>query len=56
MCFAYAEDYGFDYEQMEDLWYFIRNMDIEFLVWWKKKQPNPRKKGLQRGPRPEEPS
>ena len=42
MCFSYAEDYEFDEEQTEDLWFHIRSMDLEFLVWWKKKQPKPR--------------
>jgi len=49
MCFTYAEDYDLDDEQQEDLWYHIRSMDIEFLTWWKKKQPKPRTKGRQRG-------
>lgn len=50
MCFVYATDYGFDEEQQEDLWYHISRMDIEFLEWWKKKQPKPRgPKGVKRG-------
>jgi hypothetical protein len=43
MCFAYAVDYEFDSEQLEDLWFFVQRMDNDFLVWWIKKQP--------RGPR-----
>lgn len=39
MCFAYAEDYELDEEQRDDLWFFINNMDREFLSWWIKKQP-----------------
>lgn len=42
MCFAYAEDYGFDEEQREDLWYFIKRMDQEFMEWWIKRQPKPK--------------
>lgn len=56
MCFSYAEDYDLDYEQSEDLWYHIAQMDIEFLAWWKKKQPKPRTKGRQRGGGSEESS
>ena len=48
MCFAYATDYELTEEQTEDLWFHIRQMDLEFLVWWKKKQPKPRK-GRQKG-------
>jgi hypothetical protein len=49
MCFAYATDYNLTEEQSDDLWYHIRNMDVEFLAWWKKKQPKPRKGKQQRG-------
>lgn len=42
MCFQYAKDYEFDEEQKEDLWYYIRQMDIEFLQWWSKKQRKPK--------------
>lgn len=42
MCFQYAEDYEFDSDQKEDLWYFIRAMDLEFLQWWQKKRPKPK--------------
>jgi hypothetical protein len=49
MCFNYAQDYDFDEEQTEDLWYHISRMDIEFLEWWKKKQPKPRKGKQPRG-------
>jgi hypothetical protein len=50
MCFSYAVDYDLDEEQSEDLWYHISRMDIEFLEWWKKKQPKARNpKGAKRG-------
>lgn len=39
MCFHYAVDYDFGSEQKEDLWYYIQQMDSEFLQWWVKKQP-----------------
>lgn len=42
MCFAYAEDYEFDEEQKEDLWFYVHRMDQAFLEWWIKKQPKPR--------------
>lgn len=42
MCFSYADDYELDAEQKEDLWFHIQEMDTEFLVWWKKKQPKPK--------------
>lgn len=45
MCFQYALDYDLEEEQSEDLWFHIGRMDIEFLEWWKKKQPKPRKGG-----------
>jgi hypothetical protein len=52
MCFEYARDYEFTEEQEEDLWYHISRMDIEFLEWWKKKQPKPRTpKGGKSGPK-----
>lgn len=43
MCFSFADDYGLDEEMRDDLWYYIHRMDIEFLTWWRKKQPKPRK-------------
>lgn len=50
MCFQYADDYDFEEEQREDLWYFVSRMDIPFLEWWKKKQPKTRNpKGGRRG-------
>jgi len=49
MCFQYALDYELDSEQQEDLWYHIQKMDIEFLEWWKKKQPKPRTPKVPRG-------
>jgi len=49
MCFAYADDYDLDEEQAEDLWFHIRTMDLEFLVWWKKKQPKPKTPRGKRG-------
>jgi len=51
-CFSYARDYEFDSEQQEDLWFFIRQMDVEFLSWWAKKQPKNRQRGS-RGKQPE---
>jgi hypothetical protein len=39
LCFQYATDYEFDSEQTEDLWFHVKEMDIEFLTWWQKKQP-----------------
>lgn len=57
MCFEYAYFYDFDIEQTEDLWYHIRQMDSEFLPWWKKRQPKLRTgKGRKGGPGPQEPS
>ena len=47
MCFDYARDYEFDFEQTEDLWFHIQRMDAEFLPWWAKRQP---KKGQSGGP------
>jgi len=52
MCFAYALDYEFDSEQAEDLWYHVHRMDIEFLEWWKKKQPKPKAPRKPRGTKP----
>lgn len=37
--FEYADDYGFDEYQREDLWYYVREMDREFLKFWKGKLP-----------------
>lgn len=42
MCFQYASDYDLDYEQQEDLWFFIRTMDTDFMEWWRKKQRKPK--------------
>lgn len=42
MCFQYATDYDFDECQRDDLWFYISRMDVEFLQWWKKRQPKPR--------------
>lgn len=47
LCFQYAYDYDFSEEQRDDLWYYIHHADIEFLAWWRKKQPRP--KGAKRG-------
>jgi hypothetical protein len=44
MCFQYAYDYDLDWEQTEDLWFYIDRMDREFLQWFKKRQPKPRVK------------
>lgn len=49
LCFAYAEDYDFDSEQKEDLWYFVQRMENEFLLWWLKKQPKPKTPRAGRG-------
>jgi hypothetical protein len=53
MCFQYADDYGLDEEQKEDLWFHINVMDREFLDWWLKKQPKVRqgKEGASGGKR-----
>jgi hypothetical protein len=37
--FAYAEDYKLDELQREDLWFYVREMDREFLKWYKNKIP-----------------
>ena len=42
-CFSYADDYEFDLEQKDELWFYISRMDVEFLRWWIQKQPKPRK-------------
>jgi hypothetical protein len=38
-CFDYASDYDFDFDQTEDLWFYIQRMDREFLKFWKTKLP-----------------
>ena len=49
-CFQYARDYDLNEEQRDDLWFYIRKMDAEFLPWWVKRQPKQRlPKGMQRG-------
>lgn len=37
-CWKYAEHFGFDEIQTEDLWYYVARMDREFLKWKKSKQ------------------
>jgi len=37
--FEYADDFGFDETQREDLWFYIREMDRDFLKFWKPKVP-----------------
>lgn len=50
MCFQYAYDYDLTEEQRDDLWFYIHKADIEFLVWWKKRQRKPRPtKGVKGG-------
>lgn len=41
----YAEAYDFDTEQKEDLLFFIRRMDIEYLKYLEKKQSKSSGKG-----------
>lgn len=38
-CFEYAVDYGFDDEQKEDLWFYVNEMDREFLKWYHSQLP-----------------
>jgi hypothetical protein len=49
MCFAYADDYGLGDEQRDDLWFFVKRMDLEFIPWWNKKQPKPKQPRKTRG-------
>jgi hypothetical protein len=42
-CFSYASDYDFDFEQAEDLWYYIARMDRGFLKHKKDTAPPPPK-------------
>lgn len=41
-CFQYAQDYGMDWEQREELWFFIQKMDYAFLEWWQKRHKPPK--------------
>jgi len=42
-CARYAQFHGFDYEQFDDLVYFVRALDLEFMAWWDRKNPPPKK-------------
>jgi hypothetical protein len=35
--FEYARDYELSHEQREDMWFYIQQMDREFLPWWLKR-------------------
>lgn len=50
MCFQYAYDYDLTVEQRDDLWFYISQVDMEFLGWWIKKQPKKPKGTKRRGP------
>lgn len=41
-----------DTDTKDDLWYYIRQMDLEFLSWWQRKQPKPPPKGPTGGKNP----
>jgi hypothetical protein len=39
--FQYAVDYDFDEWQSDDLWFYIRRMDMTALKWQKEQKPPP---------------